>query len=130
MSAAQKIEERIAALADWRGEKLAEIRQIIHEADPQVEEDWKWRGAPVWSNQGMYAVANAHKDKVKLTFFHGAKLKDPKGLFNAGFGGGTWRAIDLYEGDKVDKRGLKALLKEAITFNNVNRVAKSRGSRA
>ena len=80
-SAAEKIDERIASLADWRGEKLAEIRRIIHEADPEVTEDWKWKGAPVWSNQGMYAVANAHKEKVKLTVFHGAKLKDPKVTF-------------------------------------------------
>lgn len=117
-------------MADWRGERLAEIRQIIHEADPQVVEDWMWRGAPVWSNLSMHAVANAHKGKVKLTFLHGANLKGPKRLFNAGFGGATWRAIDVFEGDKVDRRGLNALLKEAVEFNASNRVAKSRGSRA
>ena len=83
-SVSERIEERIVELGDWRGERLAEIRRLIHEVDPDVVEDWKWRGTPVWSHEGMYANANAFKDKVKLTFFHGAELPDPNSLFNAG----------------------------------------------
>ena len=96
-NASEKIDKKIAELDDWRGEKLAEIRKLIHEADPGVVEEWKWMGTPVWSNEGMYALANAHKNKVKLTFFHGAELPDPKKLFNAGLNGNKWRAIDLGE---------------------------------
>lgn len=130
MSAAQKIDEMIANLGDWRGERLAEIRRLIHEVDPEVVEDWKWMGTPVWSHAGMYALANPHKGKVKLTFHHGAQLKDPKKLFNAGLDGGKWRAIDFFEGDKIDKPGLKALLREAIAYNTTHSVPKSKGSRA
>ena len=129
-AAAQKIDEMIANLGDWRGERLAEIRRLIHEVDPDVVEDWKWMGTPVWSHAGMYALANPHKGKVKLTFHHGAQLKDPKKLFNAGLDGGKWRAIDFFEGDKIDKPGLKALLKEAIAYNTTHSVPKSKGSRA
>jgi hypothetical protein len=130
VSAAQKIDEMIANLGDWRGERLAEIRRLIHEVDPEVVEDWKWMGTPVWSHAGMYALANPHKGKVKLTFHHGAQLKDPKKLFNAGLDGGKWRAIDFFEGDKIDKPGLKALLREAIAYNTTHSVPKSKGSRA
>jgi hypothetical protein len=130
MSAAQRIDEMIANLGDWRGERLAEIRQLIHEVDPEVVEDWKWMGTPVWSHAGMYALANPHKGKVKLTFHHGAQLKDPKKLFNAGLDGGKWRAIDFFEGDRIDRPGLKALLREAITYNTTHSVPKSKGSRA
>jgi hypothetical protein len=129
-SAAQRIDEMIANLGDWRGERLAEIRRLIHEVDPEVVEDWKWMGTPVWSHAGMYALANPHKGKVKLTFHHGAQLKDPKKLFNAGLDGGKWRAIDFFEGDKIDKPGLKALLREAIAYNATHAVPKSKGSRA
>ena len=122
--------ERIAALGDWRGERLAEIRALIHEVDPEVIEEWKWMGSPVWSHEGMYAVANSHKGKVKLTFFHGAKLRDPGKLFNAGLNGNTWRAIDFREGDKIDKTALKALLREAIAYNTAHSVPRSKGSRA
>jgi hypothetical protein len=130
MSAAQRIDERIADLGDWRGERLAEIRTLIHEVDPEVVEEWKWMGSPVWSHEGMYALANAHKDKVKLTFFHGAELPDPKKLFNAGLGGNTWRAIDFREGDTIDETALKALLREAVAYNTTHSVPKSKGSRA
>jgi hypothetical protein len=130
MGASQRIDRRIASLGDWRGERLAELRRLIHEVDPQVTEDWKWMGTPVWSHAGMYVLANAHKDKVKLTFFHGAKLKDPKQLFNAGLDGGRWRAIDLREGDRIDTPALKALLREAIAYNTTHSVPKSKGSRA
>ena len=129
LSASERIDRRIASLGDWRGERLAEIRALIHAVDPEVVEDWKWMGTPVWSHDGMYALANPHKDKVKLTFFHGAKLADPDGLFNAGLGGGKWRAIDLYEGDRIDQRALKALLRAAIAYNAAHAVPKSKGSR-
>ena len=128
-SASQRIDRKIASLGDWRGERLAQIRALIHEVDPQVIEEWKWMGTPVWSHAGMYALATPHKDKVKLTFFHGAKLGDPAKLFNAGLDGGKWRAIDLREGDNIDKRALKALLREAIAYNTTHSVPKSRGSR-
>ena len=130
MSASRRIDEKIAGLRDWRGERLADIRALIHEVDPEVVEEWKWMGSPVWSHEGMYAVANAHKDKVKLTFFHGAALPDPKKLFNAGRGGNMWRAIDFREGDMIDKIALKALLREAVAYNNTHSVPKSKGSRA
>jgi hypothetical protein len=120
----------IADLDDWRGERLAEIRRLIHEVDSEVVEEWKWRGSPVWSHDGMYAVANAHKGKVKLTFFHGAHLSDPKRLFNAGLEGNKWRAIDFREADKVHKPALKALLRAAIAYNTQHSVPKSKGSRA
>lgn len=130
MNASKRIDEKIANLGDWRGERLAEIRALIHEVDPEVIEEWKWMGSPVWSHEGMYALANAHKDKVKLTFHHGAQLHDPKKLFNAGLGGNTWRAIDFREGDKIDKTALKALLREAVAYNTTHSVPKSKGSRA
>jgi hypothetical protein len=130
MSASKRIDKRIADLGDWRGERLAEIRALIHEVDPDVVEEWKWMGSPVWSHEGMYALANAHKDKVKLTFHHGAQLPDPKKLFNAGLDGNKWRAIDFREGDKIDKTALKALLREAIGYNTTHSVPKSKGSRA
>lgn len=128
-SASERIDKRIADLGDWRGERLAEIRALIHEVDPEVVEEWKWMGSPVWSHEGMYVLANAHKDKVKLTFFHGAKLPDPKKLFNAGLGGNAWRAIDFREGGKVDKTALEALLREAVAYNTTHSVPKSKGSR-
>lgn len=108
---------------------LTKIRKLIHDADPAVVEDWKWMGTPVWSNNGMYVLANAHKDKVKVTFFHGAQLPDPKGLFNAGLDGSKWRAIDIHEGDRVDERALKSLLREAVAYNARHSVPKSKGSR-
>ena len=130
LSASQRIDRKIAELGDWRGARLADIRKLIHEVDPDVVEDWKWMGTPVWSHAGMYVLANGHKDKVKLTFFHGAKLADPKQLFNAGRDGGKWRAIDVREEDKLDKPALKALLREAVAYNTTHAVPKSKGSRA
>jgi hypothetical protein len=128
-SASDRLDARIAELDDWRGERLAEIRKLIHEVDPDVIEEWKWMGTPVWSHDGMYVLANAHKEKVKLQFFHGAHLKDPKKLFNAGLEGNKWRAIDFHPGDKIDKAALKALLREAIAYNGSHSVPKSKGSR-
>ncbi|GAB3105186.1 DUF1801 domain-containing protein [Lysobacter terrae] len=129
VTASERIDKKIASLEDWRGERLAEIRQLIHEVNPGVTEEWKWMGTPVWSNQGMYALANPHKDKVKLTFFHGAQLSDPDRLFNAGLDGGKWRAIDFHMGDKINRTALKALLREALAYNASRAVPKSKGSR-
>lgn len=129
MTAGQKIDQMIAKTKDWRGERLAEIRALIHEVDPNVTEEWKWMGTPVWSNNGMYVLANPHKGKVKLQFFHGAQLPDPKKLFNAGLEGGKWRAIDFFEGDRINKPALKSLLREAVKFNAKHSVPKSKGSR-
>jgi hypothetical protein len=120
MTASERIDRMIADLRDWRGQRLAEIREVIHEVDPEVVEGWKWRGAPVWSHDGMYAVANAHKSKVKLTFLHGAQLPDPGQLFNAGLHGNKWRAIDFREGDQIDKTMLAALLREAVDYNRTH----------
>ena len=128
-AAAKRIDQMIKGVGDWRGERLAEIRALIHEVDPGVVEEWKWMGTPVWSHDGMYVLANPHKGKVKLQFFHGAKLADPKKLFNAGLEGGTWRAIDFFEGDTIDKPALKALLRNAVAYNTAHSVPKSKGSR-
>ena len=116
-SASALIDEMIAELTDWRGKTLATIRKSILEADPEIIEEWKWMGSPMWSRDGMIAVGNAHKDKVKLTFAHGANLPDPDKLFNAGLGGNAWRAIDLFEGDKINERALKNLILAAIEYN-------------
>jgi hypothetical protein len=129
-SASKRIDRMIADLGDWRGERLAAIRELIHEVDPEVVEEWKWMGTPVWSHEGMYALANAHKEKVKLTFSHGAQLADPEKLFNAGLDGNKWRAIDLREGDEIDETALAALLREAVAYNTAHSVPKSKGSRA
>jgi hypothetical protein len=127
--ARQRIDDLIATVGGWRGERLAELRALIHEVDPGVVEDWKWMGTPVWSHDGMYVLANAHKGKVKLQFFHGAQLPDPKQLFNAGLEGGTWRAIDFFEGDSIDRPALKALLRAAVKYNTTHVVPMSTGSR-
>lgn len=126
MTASEQIDQLIAATTDWRGETLAAIRKAILSADPQIIEDWKWMGSPVWSRDGMIAVANPHKDKVKVTFSQGASLPDPDGLFNNGFGGKVWRAIDLYDGDKVNAPALKALVRAAIAFNQSKPKAKKK----
>ncbi|MCO4889252.1 DUF1801 domain-containing protein [Cupriavidus sp. WGtm5] len=117
MQPSEQIDQLIASLADWRGQTLASLRKAILAADSGIVEEWKWMGSPVWSRDGMIAVANAHKAKVKITFTNGASLPDPAHLFNAGLDGNKWRAIDLAEGDKIDARALKALVRAAITFN-------------
>src|ERR1700691_322173 len=117
MNPSEHIDQLIAKLTDWRGKTLAGIRKSILEADREIIEEWKWMGSPVWSRDGMIAVGNADKEKVKLTFSHGAKLADPDKLFNAGLDGNAWRAIDLYEGDKIDGRALKNLVRAAIAYN-------------
>ncbi|WP_119387909.1 DUF1801 domain-containing protein [Taklimakanibacter lacteus] len=119
MTATDKIDQLIAKLDDWRGKMLASVRKAILGADGEIIEEWKWMGSPVWSRDGIIAVGNAHKDKVKLTFSHGASLPDPDKLFNAGLGGKVWRAIDLHEGDKINERALKTLVCAAIAHNQV-----------
>lgn len=131
MNPSERIDELIAGLTDWRGKTLASIRKSILEADRGIIEEWKWMGSPVWSRDGMIAVGNAHKDKVKLTFSNGAKLPDPDKLFNAGLGGTAWRAIDLSEGDKINERALKNLVRAAIDYNQLKLKKKApTGSRA
>jgi hypothetical protein len=114
---AQLIDARIAELGDWRGETLAYIRKLIKEADPDVTEDWKWRGVPVWYHAGMICTGETYKSVVKMTFAKGASLKDPAGLFNASLEGNTRRAIDIHEGDKIDGTALKALIRAAVALN-------------
>ena len=113
----ERIDRMIAELTDWRGKTFASMRKAILAADHEIIEEWKWMGSPVWSRDGMIAVANAHKGKVKLTFAHGAKLADPDKLFNAGLEGNLRRAIDFLEGDKIDERALKNLVRAAIEYN-------------
>jgi hypothetical protein len=112
-------DQRIAALKDWRGKTLASIRGSILEADRETIEQWKWMGSPMWSHDGIIAVANAHKDSVKLTFSNGASLPDPDKLFNLGLKGNVWRAIDFSEGDKVNERALKNLVRAAVDYNRI-----------
>ena len=117
MTPSQKIDKLIAGIADWRGKTFAAVRKTILAADPEIAEEWKWMGSPVWEKAGIIAVANAHKGKVKLTFDKGAHIPDPKKLFNAGLEGNQRRAIDFLEGDKIDAPGLKALVRAAIAYN-------------
>lgn len=125
MNPSELIDKLIADLADWRGEMLANIRKIIHDADPEIIEEWKWMGSPCWSHDGLISVANAHKNKVKLTFFQGAILPDPDKIFNAGLEGNKWRAIDLYEGDIIDEHALKVIVQAAVAYNRAGRKAKT-----
>lgn len=115
--AAAAIDAKIRELADWRGETLANVRALIHEADPEVTEEVKWRGVPVWSHNGIICTGESYKAHVKLTFHKGAALEDPEGLFNASLEGNARRAIDLHEGDTLNKRHFKALIKAAVKLN-------------
>jgi hypothetical protein len=117
MNPSERIDQMIAELTDWRGKTFASVRKCILEADKEIVEEWKWMGSPVWYRDGIIAVANAHKGKVKLTFAYGASIPDPDKLFNAGLEGNARRAIDFFEGDKVDKRALKNLIRAAIDYN-------------
>lgn len=119
MNPSERIDQLIAGLTDWRGKTFASIRKSILEADREIIEEWKWMGSPVWSRQGIIAVANAHKGKVKLTFDHGARLPDPDKLFNAGLEGNQRRAIDFFEGDKINERALKNLVRAAVDYNQI-----------
>ncbi|QRR06516.1 DUF1801 domain-containing protein [Burkholderia sp. MS455] len=126
----ERIDALIAGIADWRGPLFADLRQTILAADDGIVEEWKWMGSPVWSCDGMIAVANAHKGKVKLTFMHGAHLPDPGGLFNDGLEGNARRAIDFFEGDRIDKRALKTLVRAAIEYNRTHLKKNARGAGA
>jgi hypothetical protein len=119
MNPSERIDQLIAKLTDWRGKTFASLRKSILEADQEIIEEWKWMGSPVWSRDGMIAVANAHKEKVKITFSHGAKLPDPDKLFNAGLEGKVWRAIDFFEGDKINAPALKNLIRAAVDYNQI-----------
>jgi hypothetical protein len=130
MNPSERIDRMIAELADWRGKTFASIRKSIFAADRQIIEEWKWMGSPVWSRDGMIAVANAHKGKVKLTFAHGSSLPDPDKLFNAGLDGNMRRAIDFFEGDKINERALKNLVRAAIDYNQTKKKKAPAGSRA
>ena len=116
-SAAQLIDARIKELSDWRGETLARVRTLIKQADPEVVEEWKWRGVPVWEHAGIICTGETYKSVVKLTFAKGASLEDPSGLFNSSLEGNVRRAIDVHEGDKIDEKALKALIRAAVALN-------------
>lgn len=116
-SDSQRIDARIEELADWRGATLARIRALIREADPEVVEEWKWRGVPVWSHDGIICTGETYKALVKMTFAKGASLDDPAGLFNASLDGSTRRAIDLREGDRLDEAALRTLIRAAVALN-------------
>ena len=115
--ASDLIDKRIADLGDWRGETLARIRRLIKEVEPDVDEEWKWRGVPTWYRDGMICTGETYKSAVKLTFHKGARLEDPDGLFNASLDGNARRAIDVHEGDQIDETAFKALIREAVALN-------------
>jgi len=120
------IDARIQDLNDWRGETLAHVRRLIREADPEVVEEWKWRGVPVWSHDGILCTGETYKSVVKLTFAKGAALEDPSGLFNSSLEGSTRRAIDIHEGEWIDDKALKALIGAAVALNASARAARAR----
>ena len=116
-SASQLIDARIKELGDWRGKMLGRLRALMKEADPEVVEEWKWRGVPVWSHDGLICTGETYKNVVKMTFAKGAALKDPSGLFNSSLDGNTRRAIDFHEGETIDEEALKTLVRAAVTLN-------------
>jgi hypothetical protein len=116
-SPSQLIDARIEELGDWRGETLARARALVKQADPEVVEEWKWRGVPVWEHAGIICTGETYKNVVKMTFAKGASLEDPSGLFNSSLEGNTRRAIDFHEGDKIDEKALKALIRAAVALN-------------
>ena len=125
MTPAREIDARIEALGDWRGTMLKRIRALIHEADPEIVEEWKWRGVPVWEHDGIVCTGETYKAAVKMTFAKGAALDDPKGLFNASLDGNVRRAIDFHEGDKIDEKALKTLIRAAVALNKAKGKRKS-----
>src|SRR5262244_1053951 len=125
-SPSQLIDARIKELGDWRGEMLARLRTLIKEADPEVVEEWKWRGVPVWSHDGIICTGETYKSVVKMTFAKGAALKDPSHLFNSSLDGNTRRAIDFHEGGKINEAALKTLIRDAVTVNKSKSKAKAR----
>src|SRR5690606_2442871 len=127
--ASELIDARITELGDWRGETLARLRTLIHEADPEVVEEWKWRGVPVWSHDGIICTGETYKNVVKTTFAKGASLEDPSGLFNSSLEGNVRRAIDFHEGDNIDEKALKTLVRAAVALNMSARTAARARSR-
>lgn len=126
ISPSRLIDARVAELGDWRGETLARVRALIRQADPEVIEEWKWRGVPVWEHAGIICTGETYKNVVKLTFAKGASLDDPSGLFNSSLEGNTRRAIDIHESDKIDEEALKALIRAAVALNMSAQAARSR----
>lgn len=116
-SASELIDRKIAELGDWRGKMLAKVRELMHEADPEIVEEWKWRGTPVWSHGGIVSTGETYKNVVKMTFARGAALEDPAGLFNSSLKGNTRRAIDVHEGETLDEAALKDLIRAAVALN-------------
>ena len=121
----ENITRRIQELGDWRGETLARVRQLIHDADPEIQEEWKWMGTPVWSHDGIVCTGESYKQVVKLTFAQGASLDDPKKLFNSSLEGNTRRAIDIREGEKLDETAFKKLIRSAVAANSANRAQRA-----
>jgi hypothetical protein len=126
-SPSQLIDERIEELGDWRGQMLSKVRNLIRQVDPEVIEEWKWRGTPVWSHDGMICTGETYKNAVKLTFAKGVALKDPSHLFNSSLDGNVRRAIDFHEGDEVDEEALKELIRAAIDLNKSSRKTSRKG---
>ena len=129
-SASELISKRIAELGDWRGETLGRMRKLIKEADPDVVEEWKWMGTPVWSHDGIICTGESYKAVVKLTFAKGAALKDPRRLFNSSLEGNTRRAIDIREGEDVDASAFKALVRQAVAFNGFSKSSKRKEAKS
>jgi hypothetical protein len=124
-AASANITKRIQELGDWRGETLAHVRRLIHDADPDIQEEWKWRGTPVWSHDGGVCTGESYKQVVKLTFFRGASLKDPKKLFNSSLEGNTRRAIDFREGEKINEAAFRPLIRAAVAANSAARAQRA-----
>lgn len=127
-SPSELIDDRIVQLGDWRGDTLSRVRAAIRQADPKVVEEVKWRGVPVWSHEGLICTGETYKNVVKLTFARGASLHDPTGLFNSSLEGNTRRAIDIHEGEQIDVKALKALVRDAVKFNRAASAARARGA--
>ena len=126
-SPSQLIDERIEELGDWRGQMLSKVRNLIRQVDPEVVEEWKWRGTPVWSHDGMICTGETYKNVVKMTFAKGASLKDPSHIFNSSLDGNARRAIDFHEGDEVDEEALKELIRAAVALNKSSRKTSRKG---
>ena len=124
MSASELIDSLVAELTDWRGKMFADIRRIVREADPEIVEEWKWMGTPVWSRGGIICIANAFKDKVKVTFYEGASIADPDKLYNNGLAGKKWRTIDYFKDDKIKEIELRSLVRSAVDYNLAKAKAK------
>lgn len=129
MTPSANITKRIQDLGDWRGETLAHVRRLIHDADPDIEEEWKWMGTPVWSHDGIVCTGESYKQVVKLTFARGASIKDPKKLFNSSLEGNTRRAIDIREGEKIDESAFKQLIRAAMAANSTARAERNVGKK-